>query len=60
MNGAFFSSGHAKFPTNSVNHRGWAWMSFISESARTRLEQLRAKAGFPGATLAFVSARTYR
>jgi hypothetical protein len=27
MNGAFFSSGHAKFFTNSVNHRGWAWMS---------------------------------
>jgi Protein of unknown function with HXXEE motif len=27
MNGAFFSSRHAKFSTNSVNHRGWAWMS---------------------------------
>src|SRR6266542_4138641 len=27
MNGAFFSSSHAKFSTNSVNHRGWAWMS---------------------------------
>jgi uncharacterized protein with HXXEE motif len=27
MNGAFFSSSHAKFFTNSVNHRGWAWMS---------------------------------
>ena len=32
----------------------------ISGSARTRLEQLRAKAGFPGATLTFVSARTHR
>ena len=27
MNWAFFSSSHAKFFTNSVNHRGWAWMS---------------------------------
>ena len=36
-----------------------AALKSISESARTRLEQLRAKAGFPGATLAFVSARTY-
>ena len=27
MNRAFFSSNHAKFSTNSVNHRGWAWMS---------------------------------
>ena len=27
MNGAFFSSSHAKFSANSVNHRGWAWMS---------------------------------
>jgi len=27
MNWAFFSSSHAKFSTNSVNHRGWAWMS---------------------------------
>jgi hypothetical protein len=27
MNGAFFSSSRAKFSANSVNHRGWAWMS---------------------------------
>jgi Protein of unknown function with HXXEE motif len=27
MNWAFFSSSHAKFSANSVNHRGWAWMS---------------------------------
>jgi len=27
MNGAFFSSSRGKFSTNSVNHRGWAWMS---------------------------------
>jgi hypothetical protein len=27
MNVASFSSSRAKFSTNSVNHRGWAWMS---------------------------------
>jgi hypothetical protein len=27
MKGAFFSSSHAKFSANIVNHRGWAWMS---------------------------------
>jgi hypothetical protein len=27
MNGTFFSSSRGKFSTNSVNHRGWAWMS---------------------------------
>ncbi|MGH9936200.1 MAG: HXXEE domain-containing protein [Blastocatellia bacterium] len=27
MNRAFFSSSHTKFSTNSVNHRGWAWVS---------------------------------
>jgi hypothetical protein len=27
MNGASFSSNHAKSFTNSVNHRGWAWVS---------------------------------
>jgi hypothetical protein len=27
MNWTFFSSSHAKFSTNGVNHRGWAWMS---------------------------------
>src|SRR5215475_4875160 len=27
MNRASFSSSYAKFSTNSVNHRGWAWVS---------------------------------
>jgi len=27
MNRTLFSSNHAKISTNSVNHRGWAWVS---------------------------------
>jgi hypothetical protein len=27
MKSAFFSSSRGKFSTNSVNHRGWAWVS---------------------------------
>lgn len=27
MNRASFSNSHAKFSTNNVNHRGWAWVS---------------------------------
>ena len=39
MNSAFFSSSHAKFSTNSVNHRGWAWMSLCVALAAHVLDE---------------------
>src|SRR5215831_15267794 len=39
MNGAFFSSSQGKFSTNSVNHRGWAWMSLCLALAAHAVER---------------------